>query len=221
MAAACVPAGRDRFSMTAPSWPENTMSWWSGSLSPAQSFWLFVSGGTGVDRYADSANGARWIWWPRSNGCGTTRFFGGDPGNVTIFGQSGGGGKVATVQAMPAAKGLFHRMIIQSTISETGLWGMPKDEAVQWTEACLRRLGLKPAQAEELQKLPAAKLLAALSGSGQGTETARDVAAAGRTGPDFETKGDISLRFVPVVDGKTMPGNPLIRLRRRFRRTSR
>jgi para-nitrobenzyl esterase len=128
---------------------------------------------------------------------------------VTIFGQSGGGGKVATVQSMPAAKGLFHRMIIQSTVSDTGLWGTPKDEAMQWTEAYMRRLGLKPTQAEELQKLPAEKLLAAISGTGQGAENARDAAAAvGRTGPDFGTNGDLSLRFVPIVDGKTMPGNP-------------
>ena len=40
--------------------------------------------------------------------------FGGDPGNVTIFGQSGGGGKVSTIMAMPAAHGLFHRAIVQS-----------------------------------------------------------------------------------------------------------
>jgi para-nitrobenzyl esterase len=40
--------------------------------------------------------------------------FGGDPGNVTIFGESGGGGKVSVLLAMPAAHGLFHRAIIQS-----------------------------------------------------------------------------------------------------------
>src|SRR5438552_12119574 len=40
--------------------------------------------------------------------------FGGDPGSVTIFGQSGGGGKVVALMAMPAAKGLFHRAIVQS-----------------------------------------------------------------------------------------------------------
>jgi para-nitrobenzyl esterase len=40
--------------------------------------------------------------------------FGGDPGNVTIFGESGGGGKVSVLLAMPAARGLFHRAIIQS-----------------------------------------------------------------------------------------------------------
>ena len=40
--------------------------------------------------------------------------FGGDPGNVTVFGQSGGGAKIATLMAMPAAKGLFHRAITMS-----------------------------------------------------------------------------------------------------------
>lgn len=48
--------------------------------------------------------------WVRDNIAG----FGGDPGNVTIFGQSGGGGKVSTVMAMPSAKGLFHKAILQS-----------------------------------------------------------------------------------------------------------
>ena len=48
--------------------------------------------------------------WVRDN----IKTFGGDPGNVTIFGQSGGGGKVLALMAMPSAKGLFHRAIVQS-----------------------------------------------------------------------------------------------------------
>ena len=48
--------------------------------------------------------------WVRDN----ISAFGGDPGNVTIFGESGGGYKVSTLLAMPAARGLFHRAIIQS-----------------------------------------------------------------------------------------------------------
>ena len=47
--------------------------------------------------------------------------FGGDPGSVTIFGQSGGGGKTAILNGMPAAKGLFHRAIIQSTLWDTAI----------------------------------------------------------------------------------------------------
>ncbi len=176
-------------------------------------FGFLYLAGTGLDKYANASNAGALdliaaLEWIRDN----VSSFGGDPANVTIFGQSGGGGKVATLQSMPAAKGLFHRMIIQSTISDTAVWGAPKDEAIQWTEVYLRRLGLKLSQAEELSKVPPEKLLAALSGSGPGTrqaaETARDVAADGRGGPDFGTNGDISLRFVPVVDGRTMPGNP-------------
>lgn len=48
--------------------------------------------------------------WVRDN----VAKFGGDPDNVTIFGQSGGGGKVSILMAMPAAKGLFHKAIVQS-----------------------------------------------------------------------------------------------------------
>lgn len=55
------------------------------------------------------------------------RAFGGDPGNVTIFGESGGGSKVATMMGMPSAKGLFHKGIIQSGPSRTGT---PRDEAM-------------------------------------------------------------------------------------------
>ena len=52
----------------------------------------------------------RALEWVRDNIAG----FGGDPGNVTVFGQSGGGGKVSTLLAMPAARGLFHRAIVMS-----------------------------------------------------------------------------------------------------------
>jgi para-nitrobenzyl esterase len=67
------------------------------------------------ERYADSANvglldivaALRWV---RDNIGG----FGGDPGNVTVFGQSGGGMKVCSLLAMPGAQGLFHKSIVQS-----------------------------------------------------------------------------------------------------------
>jgi para-nitrobenzyl esterase len=49
--------------------------------------------------------------------------FGGDPGNVTVFGESGGGGKVSTLMAMPAANGLFHRAIAQSGVALRGMTG--------------------------------------------------------------------------------------------------
>src|SRR5438034_524334 len=67
------------------------------------------------------------LQWVRDN----IATFGGDPGNVTIFGQSGGGGKVSTLLAMPSAKGLFQKAIVESGST---LKQMTKDEARQTTD---------------------------------------------------------------------------------------
>jgi para-nitrobenzyl esterase len=84
--------------------------------------------------------------------------FGGDPNLVTIFGQSGGGRKVATLMSMPAAKGLFHRAIIESgavlRLSEPA-------QAQRHTAQLLTELGLRAGQVRELQKVPMPQLLAA------------------------------------------------------------
>src|SRR5947207_217024 len=75
----------------------------------------FDLSGIGGERHAHSGNAGvldliAALEWVRGN----VERFGGDPGNVTIFGESGGGGKVSVLLAMPAARGLFHRAIIQS-----------------------------------------------------------------------------------------------------------
>jgi para-nitrobenzyl esterase len=82
--------------------------------------------------------------------------FGGDPGCVTIFGESGGGGKVSALLAMPSAAGLFHRAIIQS--------GPPfqfpdPDQAHDTCGKVLAELGLAGDQAHQLLELPAERLL--------------------------------------------------------------
>jgi para-nitrobenzyl esterase len=84
--------------------------------------------------------------------------FGGDPNLVTIFGQSGGGRKVATLMAMPSAKGLFHRAIIESGAL---LRLTTRDDAVRTTDLLIAELGLAKGHARELQNVPMAKLLAA------------------------------------------------------------
>jgi para-nitrobenzyl esterase len=104
--------------------------------------------------------------------------FGGDPNNVTIFGQSGGGGKVSTLLAMPSAKGLFHRAIIQSGAN---IKGVPREEGTKTAQALMSKLGVKTV--EELQAVPMDQLI-------QATLTTR------------------GLRLAPVVDGKTLPGDP-------------
>ena len=149
--------------------------------------YTWLAGLRGVSsRFADTANlGLRdlvlALEWVRDN----ISRFGGDPGNVTIFGQSGGGGKTAMLTAFPAAKGLFHRAIIMSTLADTAVTGLAPERAAEAAELLLARLGIPAAQSDRLQTIPAEQIVAALSGS-----------------------SDISLRFVPVVDGKTLPAHP-------------
>ena len=84
--------------------------------------------------------------------------FGGNPHLVTIFGQSGGGRKVATLMAMPAAKQLFHRAIVQSgAVLEL----TTPDDGARQTSLLLAELGLKPHQVRELQAVPTSDLLLA------------------------------------------------------------
>ncbi|WP_323824596.1 carboxylesterase family protein, partial [Pseudomonas aeruginosa] len=78
--------------------------------------------------------------------------FGGDPGNVTIFGQSGGGAKVNTLMAMPSAKGLFHKAINESGAFSTNMLDKATTKAI--TAEVLKTLGLQPAQADSLQTIP-------------------------------------------------------------------
>jgi para-nitrobenzyl esterase len=99
------------------------------------------------------------LTWVRDN----IAEFGGDPGNVTIFGQSGGGGKVSTIMAMPAAKGLFHRAIVQSGsyARNAHLEAMSPDAATEQAHRLLAALDLAPADARKLLDLPMETLVAA------------------------------------------------------------
>ncbi|MGI4852940.1 MAG: carboxylesterase/lipase family protein [Janthinobacterium lividum] len=84
--------------------------------------------------------------------------FGGDPGNVMIYGQSGGGSKVTTLMGMPSAKGLFHRAAVQS-----GGGGNPptSEQARAMTKQLMVELGLQPNDIAGLQKVEWSKLFAA------------------------------------------------------------
>lgn len=77
--------------------------------------------------------------------------FGGDPNNVTIIGQSGGGAKVTSLLNMPAAKGLFHKAV---ALSGTSLTGVNKDYAEKLGLKVMEEAGLKPGEIEKLQQIP-------------------------------------------------------------------
>jgi para-nitrobenzyl esterase len=104
------------------------------------------------DKYSQASNAGMLdvvaaLSWVREN----IAQFGGNPGNVTVFGQSGGGGKVTTLMAMPSAKGLFHRAIAQSG---SALRGTTREAATKAAEQFLAKLGLKANQLDELQRMP-------------------------------------------------------------------
>src|ERR1700733_5236941 len=96
------------------------------------------------------------LGWVRKN----IEQFGGDPNTVMIFGQSGGGRKVGTLLAMPSAKGLFHRAVIESgpTIKL-----VERDQAIRVAEMLLAKLNVDKAKVRELQKLPVDRIMVALS----------------------------------------------------------
>lgn len=106
------------------------------------------SGNTGM---ADIVAALQWV---RDN----IEFFGGDPANVTIFGQSGGSGKVVTLMHMPSAKGLFHKAIAESSGQASVL--LP-EESKRIAELTLRYLGLDGSQIDQLKKVSYEELLAA------------------------------------------------------------
>jgi para-nitrobenzyl esterase len=125
------------------------------------------------------------LQWVRDN----IAAFGGDPGNVTVFGESGGGAKVSVLLSMPRAKGLFHRAIIQSGAV---VRLRTRERAKALTECVLRHLG---ATAGSLQSVPISDLLAAV-------EPAQK-ALGPSSAPLFDR-----YPFGPVIDGDVLPAHP-------------
>ena len=135
--------------------------------------------------------------WVRDN----IAHFGGDPSNVTIFGQSGGGGKVSTLMAMPSAKGLFSKAIVESG-SITNLLSPKYSRRIG--VATVANLGLTPARIDEIADVPYDRLLTAYNAAMKtvGDEAKEDGA--------FPTNVLDAILFgqVPVVDGEIIPAQP-------------
>ena len=135
--------------------------------------------------------------WVRDN----IRNFGGDPSNVTIFGQSGGGGKVSTLMAMPSAKGLFSKAIVQSG-SITNLLDPKYSRRIG--AATVKNLGLNPSKIDDIASVPYEKLLDAYN---KAIATVRDEAEQDGTLPE-NILDKILFGQTPVVDGDVIPAQP-------------
>lgn len=121
--------------------------------------------------------------------------FGGDASNVTIFGQSGGGGKVTTLLATPSAEGKYHKAVVQSGAMMTTMeskWSRKIGAAV------VEELGIAPGKIDEIQKIPYDRLLEA------GTK------AVAKIRPEALEAGYSSFIFgwAPTVDGNVLPRQP-------------
>ena len=126
--------------------------------------------------------------WVKKNIAG----FGGDPDNVTIFGQSGGGGKVNILLGTPSAKGLFHRGIIESG-SMTSL--MAPQTSRDMARAIVGKLGLDEKTIDIIQSIPYSELLAA----------ATDAIVEQNPRNVFYRLYGAGMWFSPVLDGEVIP----------------
>ncbi|GGB71530.1 carboxylesterase/lipase family protein [Blastomonas aquatica] len=138
------------------------------------------------DRFADSGNLGQLdlilaLEWVRDN----IASFGGNPARVMVFGQSGGGAKIATLMAMPAAKGLFHTA---ATMSGQQVTASGPGNAWKRTQALMTALGLQPSDADGLLSAPVERIVEAL--------TATDPVIGG------------AVYFGPVLDMTNLPRHP-------------
>lgn len=157
---------------------------------------LFLSEIAG-ERYADSGNVGMLdivcaLHWVQEN----IRSFGGSPDNVTIFGTSGGGGKVVALMAMPSARGMFHKAIVQSG---PYLKGIEPEDATRTTLHLLQYLGIRPNQIHELHNVPAKRLI----------QATHSVVNSCSYNLDWLSDWiSWNKAFAPVVDSSALPHHP-------------
>jgi para-nitrobenzyl esterase len=147
----------------------------------------------GGARFADSANVGLLdlvavLEWVRDN----IAQFGGDPSNVTIFGQSGGGGKVMALMGMPRATGLFHRAAVQSA---PVLRALPSEYSNQVAVEVMQQLGLSPASVDQLQHVAVDRLVGAAAEAMSKMPRPQQTLHA-----EYGTTG-----WGPTVDGRLLP----------------
>jgi para-nitrobenzyl esterase len=152
---------------------------------------LFLDDGTANVGLLDQIAALEWVQ-------GNIAAFGGDPGKVTVAGQSAGAMSIVTLMAMPRARGLFRQAVTQSGAAAQTLTA---DAALRVGLMLAESLGVAPTR-EAFREMPVERLVRAASAIAGEVQTAHDPATWG------------SLAFAPVVDGDTLPEHPLGALRR-------
>jgi len=144
----------------------------------------------GGNKYVDSGNAGTLdmiaaLEWIKEN----IANFGGDPDNVTIIGQSGGGAKVCTVAAMPKSQGLVHKIV---PLSGSSIRAMDQSVSKKIGEYILKEANLKPSEIDKLQEMPWRDYII-LANKAREKYTQK----SGQT--------DRRIRFAPVADGINIP----------------
>lgn len=146
------------------------------------------------DQYVNSGNAGMLdivaaLQWVKDN----IAAFGGDPNNVTVFGQSGGAAKITTLMNMPSAKGLFHKAISQSTsVAKIA----PKEFSTALAKCVLDHLEISPDQIEKIHDVDYRQLIDASIAAEQEISASSFAKLVTRSG------------WQPVVDGVVIPSHP-------------
>lgn len=147
--------------------------------------------GTGAEGLADQILALDWV--RRNIAC-----FGGDPGNVTLFGESAGAMSVGALLSAPAAKGLFHKAIAQSGAAHVG---HDPERSVRVALALLEEMGLTAPDAARALEAPYSALIAAQISLLAKTNAGKDARRLG------------ALPFQPTIDGGVLPTKPIVPIR--------
>lgn len=129
--------------------------------------------------------------------------FGGDPDNITLFGQSGGGAKIIVLMTVPAAKGLFNKGIIQSgAVEGCGMTNVTTEIGKRVAELTLLNLGVNKNKVDKIQSVPYKELMRASDKAMTQTAQERNISDC------FGNPN--TLLWTPIVDGDYLPFQPVV-----------
>ena len=148
--------------------------------------------GAGTEGLADQIMALDWV---RRN----ITAFGGDPDNVTVFGESAGAMCVAALLASPRTEGMYHKAILQSGAAHIGY---DREQAARVAHALLKFLSLSPQDAHHAMDMPAGLLLKAQTSALASAHDGKDLQKLGR------------LPFQPAIDGQLLMERPIDAFRR-------